>query len=54
MSPLPKKTERIEFRAPGDDVDAWRATAEREAMTLSDWIRRTLNAASTRSRKGGK
>ena len=41
--PLPPKDERIEIRAPSADVERWRATADSESMTLSDWIRRRLN-----------
>jgi uncharacterized protein (DUF1778 family) len=40
-----KKEERIELRAKAEDVKAWRQAAEREDMTLSDWIRRQLRAA---------
>lgn len=40
-----KKDERIELRAPSADVKRWRAAAEAQQMTLSDWMRRTLNAS---------
>lgn len=40
---LPPKDERIEIRVPSEDADRWRATADAENMTLSDWIRRRCN-----------
>jgi uncharacterized protein (DUF1778 family) len=46
---LKPKDERVELRASPDDVATWRQAAEAEEMTLSDWIRRTLNK---QARKG--
>jgi uncharacterized protein (DUF1778 family) len=42
---LPVKDERVELRVPAEDVALWRAAAERERMTLSDWIRRVCTKA---------
>lgn len=44
MTPLPPNDERVILRAPTDDVERWKTEATRLRMTLSDWIRRTLNA----------
>ena len=43
--PLPLKSETLNIRVATEDLDAWRAAAERERMTLSDWIRRACFAA---------
>ena len=43
MSPLPKNDERIELRVPAEDLERWRATAEAEGRTLSQWIRHRCN-----------
>jgi len=42
--PLPPKAETINIRVAAEDLDRWRETADANAMTLSDWIRRTCNA----------
>lgn len=47
MTKLPKKIRRVELRAPRADVALWIDIAQVEKMTLSDWIRRTLNTAIT-------
>jgi uncharacterized protein (DUF1778 family) len=49
MTPLPKHDERIELRVASEDLDSWRAAAERERMTLSDWMRRACRAAADKS-----
>jgi hypothetical protein len=41
----PKDDERMELRAPPENVKRWRATAGAEGLLLSEWIRRTLDAA---------
>jgi len=54
MSPLPKNEKRVELRAPADDVKQWREAADRERMTLSDWVRRACNAAASVGKRKGK
>lgn len=44
MPSLPSNDQRVDLRAPRGDVTRWRAAAAAEKMTLSDWIRRTLDA----------
>lgn len=44
MSPTPKD-ERVVIRVAEADVATWRAAAEKQRMTLSDWIRRQCYAA---------
>ena len=39
------KDERIYIRISEEDALSWKAAAEAEDMTLSDWIRRTCRAA---------
>lgn len=39
------KDVKVEVRAAADDVDQWRAAAEAQDMSLSDWIRRACRAA---------
>ena len=70
MSPVATKEERVEIRVKSEDLTRWRATAEAEGMTLSDWIRHRCNEVAVdqelidavakkleeraRTRKGGK
>ena len=39
------KEERVEVRADSDDVKRWRAAAEADGRSLSNWIRQLCNAA---------
>jgi hypothetical protein len=45
MAKLPQNKTRIGLRAPRADVALWRDVAIKDRMNLSDWIRRTCNAA---------
>ncbi len=38
------KHERVEVRVAAEDCDRWRATADAEGLTLSDWIRQLCDA----------
>ncbi len=42
--PVRTKEERVELRVESDDLERWRATADAEGMTLSNWIRHQCNA----------
>ena len=46
MTPAPND-ERVELRVPSSDLDRWRATAEAEGRSLSNWIRHVCNSAAT-------
>lgn len=47
-SAMPAETtpmDRVPMRQPGDWIDAWRAQAAREGLTLSEWIGERCNEA---------
>lgn len=52
------KEERVEIRADAEDVSRWRAAAEADGRSLSNWIRQVCNAAAptstTKSKRSGK
>ena len=50
MAPA-KKESTLTIRLSEDDLDSFRAAAEREEMALSDWIRRTCRAALPKPKK---
>jgi hypothetical protein len=35
---------RVEFHAPASEIARWRADAEREGLTLTDWLREAARA----------
>jgi uncharacterized protein (DUF1778 family) len=41
--PPSTKDERVEIRVKPEDLKRWKATADAEGMTLSDWIRHRCN-----------
>ena len=41
--PVRTKDERVELRVEPKDLERWRATADAEGLTLSNWIRKCCN-----------
>lgn len=41
--PVRTKDERVELRVDTADLERWRATADAEGLTLSNWIRKCCN-----------
>lgn len=42
--PVRTKDERVIIRVEAEDLARWRATADAEGLTLSNWIRKCCNA----------
>lgn len=43
----PKRGNGISFKLSDDEIKAWRSAAAAGNFSLSDWIRRTLNAVAS-------
>jgi hypothetical protein len=50
---VPKKTVQVLIRVSEEDRDAWKAAAEADEMTLSEWIRRRLTTTTLGRAKRG-
>ena len=51
MTPPPNDG-TVFLRAPVADIERWKAAAEADGRTLSNWIRLTLNASLPKPKKG--
>jgi len=48
---LKKKTEMVRVRVTEEELAAWSAVADKEQVTLSDWIRQLCRAALPKPKK---
>ena len=48
---LKKKTEMVRIRITEEELNAWSSAADKEQVTLSDWIRQLARAALPLPRK---
>ncbi len=48
------RSARVLMRALPEELERWRREARRAGLSLSSWLRSLANAASDKSKKGGK
>lgn len=55
-APPPQRTREVplQVRVTSDEHDAYKAAAERDGRTLSNWVRDRLNAATKAKAAGGR